>query len=200
MTTSIPASENKATITYKLTFSTSDTPLTGEKTTTSRNPVASFWYQSKAEPKGSTFADTYQHSKDAELLLLDYLAEKVVAKFEVAADDGWGVVGKGGKQKAASPEEVRAIQQKVYEGAGKVAKGEVTIFSDFGPCHSCRDVINQFRREFPNVKVIIKYRKPDGDNPLMAAGTGMYGTYGCGDAVREKAVWVKVFEPLNGQT
>ncbi|NUT49008.1 MAG: hypothetical protein HOV94_17125, partial [Saccharothrix sp.] len=66
--------------------------------------------------------------------------------------------------------------QAYYAGARQTT-GTITVVDDQGPCHSCRAVITQFKREFPQVVITVKYATGDSNRPTRPAGTGA-GIYG----------------------
>ncbi|ROP47773.1 hypothetical protein EDD94_7480 [Streptomyces sp. PanSC9] len=78
-----------------------------------------------------------------------------------------------------------------------VRRGTVDLYSDMGPCHSCRSVIKDFRRDFPALTLRIRYRnalRGGSSAALIPAGDGLYGQYGIGDATqRTDRLWAKTY-------
>lgn len=80
-------------------------------------------------------------------------------------------------------------KQRFYEAGAKNAKGYIKLFSDLGPCRSCRSVIKALKKDFPQVAITVYYK---GDKTMPTEKAGQYGYE---DAVQEKPgvnVWKKV--------
>jgi The BURPS668_1122 family of deaminases len=73
-----------------------------------------------------------------------------------------------------------------YLAVARATTGSVRLVTDIGPCHSCRSVIRQFKREFGNVEVTVRYPKRDARNIQPALGNNEYGYRA---AVAHKGFW-----------
>ena len=77
----------------------------------------------------------------------------------------------------------------------KAVKGTVYIVSSRGPCQSCRGVIDLFMTEFPNVRVVVKWRS---ELPASQA-TGQGGdTYGYSGLTASGGYYTKVLDSNSG--
>ncbi|MFE7096664.1 deaminase domain-containing protein [Streptomyces erythrochromogenes] len=132
------------------------------------------YYQDLAEPKDWTGAlRGIQHRRDAERQVVNLLADEIYRHL-------------GCQNTAQYKARIRAVR-----------RGTVDLYSDMGPCHSCRSVIKDFRSDFPTLAVDVRYRnalRGGGSAALIPAGEGLFGMYGIGDAVqRADGQWVKSY-------
>jgi hypothetical protein len=51
------------------------------------------------------------------------------------------------------------ILEHIAEGLEKGAEGSITIYTERKPCFSCRDVIYEFRKEYPGITLKVEYGK-----------------------------------------
>jgi hypothetical protein len=93
------------------------------------------------------------HNNDAEAKLLDRLANFF-----------WNQVAEN------------AQTRDNYERLAGAVRGTVTMVTSKGPCQSCRDVIDLFMIEFPNVRVIVRWRQElSMPSQVTAMGGDTYG-------------------------
>lgn len=80
--------------------------------------------------------------------------------------------------------------------AAQVTGGGIELYSDMGPCHSCRAVLRLFLHHFPLVNCTVTYRKTNGrGRPVAAltpAGGRLCGAYGYEDAPEVNGLWCTV--------
>ncbi|MFD3552056.1 deaminase domain-containing protein [Streptomyces goshikiensis] len=131
-------------------------------------------YQDLPEPAEWTGAlKGIQHRRDAERQVVNLLADEIYRHL-------------GCRSTAQYRARIRAVR-----------RGTVDLYSDMGPCHSCRSVIKDFRADFPTLAVQVRYRnalRGGGSAALIPAGDGLYGNYGVGDAAqRQDGQWVKTY-------
>ncbi|MEU8764687.1 deaminase domain-containing protein [Streptomyces sp. NPDC048659] len=164
---------NKATLTYSITF-IGYPDLDGEFQSVSHQALrGDNYYKDIPEPAEWTGAlKGHQHGKDAERQVVNLLADKIYRHL-------------GCRSTADYKDRI-----------GAVRKGTVDLYSDMGPCHSCRKVIKDFRQDFPALTFRIRYRnavRGGGSGALLEAGGGLFGAYGIGDAAQgADELWVKV--------
>ncbi|MER5866001.1 hypothetical protein [Kitasatospora sp. NPDC002040] len=159
MSTASSGTANSCRLEYDLTF-IGAAGLNGRIDTESHQKLVNSYYHGLAEPTGTTLGG-FRHDLDAEKQAMNILANRIYAHLGCASDDDY-----------------RAR-------IGRVRRGLVTLFSSFGPCHSCREVLRQLRHDFPAVTFEITYRnglRGGGTARLMEAGGGLSGVYGIGDA------------------
>jgi hypothetical protein len=164
MTSSVRATaQNRVTVTYHLTLP-DHTVLKGEQTcSTGQGMGADAYYTRKADGKDQKGNPIYYHMWDPDAQLMDWLAAQVFAHYG---------------NNAAS----------YSAGAGQTT-GTISVVDDQGPCHSCRSVLTQFKREFPLVTITVRYATGDPNRPTRPAGTGA-GIYGYDQgAVHEGGGW-----------
>ncbi|WP_333760832.1 hypothetical protein [Streptomyces sp. IBSBF 2390] len=130
--------------------------------------------QDLPEPKDWTGAlEGVQHSKDAERQVVNLLADEIYRHL-------------GCRSTAQYTARIAAVR-----------RGTVDLYSDMGPCHSCRSVIKDFRRDFPALTLRIRYRnalRGGSSAALIPACDGLYGQYGIGDATqRADQLWAKTY-------
>ncbi|WP_405020020.1 hypothetical protein OHV05_27340 [Kitasatospora sp. NBC_00070] len=169
---SSPAFKNTCRLEYTLTF-VGAAQLTGRIDTESHQPLVWSYYHGLPEPTGSTLTGQ-QHDLDAEKQAMNILANRIYRHLACTTDD-----------------EYRAR-------IGQIRRGEVTLFSALGPCHSCREVLRLLRADLPTVSFEVTYRnstRDGGSARLLAAGDGLSGAYGFGDAeqVQPGGQWRKSF-------
>ncbi|MBB5889970.1 deaminase domain-containing protein [Kutzneria kofuensis] len=152
MTSSVRATaQNTVTITYDLTLP-DKTEISGTETcTTGQNTGAPRYYRRRADGRDRRGRLQYFHMWDPDAQLFDWLANEVFEYYEADPDA-------------------------YFDGAAG-ATGTITVVDDQGPCHSCRSVIAQFKREFPKVAITVKYATGDTNRATRAAGVGK-GIYG----------------------
>ncbi|MFE5680357.1 deaminase domain-containing protein [Streptomyces erythrochromogenes] len=132
------------------------------------------YYLDLPEPKDWTGAlRGIQHRGDAERRVVNLLANEIYRHL-------------GCESTAQYKARIRAVR-----------RGAVDLYSDMGPCHSCRSVIKDFRSDFPTLAVDVRYRnalRGGGSAALIPAGEGLFGMYGIGDAVqRPDGQWAKSY-------
>ncbi|MFF8401177.1 hypothetical protein ACF06P_06020 [Streptomyces sp. NPDC015684] len=165
---------NKAILRYSIAF-IGYADLEGEVQSLSHQALrGDNYYQDLPEPKDWTGAlKGVQHSKDAERQVVNLLADEIYRHL-------------GCRSTAQYTARI-----------GAVRRGTVDLYSDMGPCHSCRSVIKDFRRDFPALTLQIRYRnalRGGGSAALIPAGDGLYGQYGIGDATqRTDQLWAKTY-------
>ena len=170
MTTAIRG--NNAILDYDITFVDGSSIRNTIRTASHADPVYAY-YEGLAEPEGTTLGG-FQHQKDAEKQAVNTLANTLY--------DHLG---------CKSAEDYR-------EAIRTVRKGTVRLFSTMGPCHSCRAVVKAFLADFPALTMVVSYRNKVGDGQetavLIKAGSGLYGSYGYGDAAQlPNGDWSKTF-------
>ncbi|CAM5668399.1 hypothetical protein SAVIM338S_06961 [Streptomyces avidinii] len=156
------AFRNKARLTYSIAF-IGYPDLAGEFESLSHQELrGDNYYQDLPEPSDWTGAlKGIQHRKDAERQVVNLLADAVYRHL-------------GCRSTAQYRTRISAVR-----------KGTVDLYSDMGPCHSCRSVIKDFRKDFPALALKVRYRNAlfgGGTAQLLGAGEGLYGSYGVGDA------------------
>ena len=164
MTSSVRATaKNKVIITFDLTLP-DGTRIAGEEScTTGDVQGAPTYYRRKHDGADAKGKLQYFHMWDPDAQLFDWLANEV---FEHYGND-----------------------TRNYRAGAAQAVGTVTVVDDQGPCHSCRSVISQFRGEFPQVIITVKYATGDVNRSTRPAGTGK-GSYGYDQgAVHTGAGW-----------
>ncbi|MFJ9945345.1 deaminase domain-containing protein [Streptomyces erythrochromogenes] len=172
MTTAVHT--NKARLEYSIAF-IGYADLVGEVEAASHQDLAGDnYYQDLAEPEDWTGAlRGIQHRRDAERRVVNLLANEIYRHL-------------GCQNTAQYKARIRAVR-----------RGTVDLYSDMGPCHSCRSVIKDFRWDFPTLAVDVRYRnalRGGGSAALIPAGEGLFGMYGIGDAVqRPDGQWVKSY-------
>ncbi|MET9699964.1 deaminase domain-containing protein [Streptomyces sp. NPDC006529] len=180
---STAAFRNKARLTYSIAF-IGRADLEGEFESLSHQQLrGDNYYKDLPEPsdwKGALQGN--QHGKDAERQVVNLLADAVYRHLGCRS--------------------TKEYKTRIAE----VRRGTVDLFSDMGPCHSCRSVIKDFRTDFPALDFRIRYRNTlftGGTAKLLEAGDGLYGSYGVGDAEEgDGGLWVKTYpgDPLNAAT
>ncbi|MFE9748631.1 deaminase domain-containing protein [Saccharothrix saharensis] len=155
MTSSVRAdATNTVTITYHLTLPDGHV-ISGTKTCTNLDRLdCPQYYYRQEDHKDERGKPVYLHKWDPDTQLLDWLANQVFV--HCRRDTGRYTAAAGG------------------------AVGSVDVVDDQGPCHSCRGVLSQFHREYPNVVVKVDYATGDVNRPTKPAGTGK-GVYGYAD-------------------
>ncbi|MFD7645831.1 deaminase domain-containing protein [Kitasatospora sp. NPDC059795] len=172
MTTAVP-SDNRAILTYRISF-TAGPDLDGTLDRLSGSDTAdSSYYHGLPEPKGSVFAGQYRHTNDPEKQTVNLLANAILER--LGCDD----------------------DHYLAEILAQVTGGSIALYSDKGPCHSCRALIRQFLKDYPMIaSFVVTYRKKDGrGNAIRAlepAGGNLHGSYGYEDAVEANGLWCKV--------
>ncbi|MER7950485.1 deaminase domain-containing protein [Streptomyces sp. NPDC096079] len=178
------AFRNKATLTYSIAFF-GHPDMEGKFERHSHSlPEGDNYYQDLPEPTGSVFAreNAYQHGKDAERQVINLLADKIYDHLRCTSTDDYTT-------------RIRTVRG-----------GTLDLYSDMGPCHSCRSVIAAFRKDFPALTVTVRYRnavRGGRSAALMEAGGGLYGAYGIGDATQGRdELWSKTYPgvPVFGVT
>lgn len=165
---------NRATLTYSIAF-IGYADLEGEVQSVSHQALrGGNYYQDLAEPEDWDGAlRGIQHRTDAERQVVNLLADEIYSHL-------------GCRSNAQYTSRI-----------GAVRRGTVILYSDMGPCHSCRSVIKDFRRDFPTLTLDIRYRnalRGGGSAALIPAGDGLSGNYGIGDATqRDDKLWAKVY-------
>ncbi|MGW5399053.1 deaminase domain-containing protein [Streptomyces sp. NPDC003952] len=168
------AFRNKARLRYSIAF-VGYADLEGEiEGISHQDPRGDNYYQDLPEPADWTGAlRGIQHRKDAERQVVNLLADAVYRHI-------------GCRNTAEYRTRIAAVR-----------KGTVDLYSDMGPCHSCRSVIKDFRRDFPALALTVRYRNAlfgGGTAQLLQAGDGLYGAYGIGDAEQgDGGQWIKVY-------
>ncbi|MFJ6939912.1 deaminase domain-containing protein [Streptomyces sp. NPDC101132] len=163
---------NRASLRYSIAF-IGYADLEGEVESVSHQDLrGDNYYQDLPEPKDWTGAlRGVQHRKDAERQVVNLLADAIYRHLGCTS----------------------TAQYKARIAA--VRRGTVDLYSDMGPCHSCRSVIKDFRTDFPTLGIQVRYRNSlhgGGTAALISAGDGLYGSYGIGDATqRPDGQWVK---------
>jgi len=134
--------------------------------TTGENAGAPTYYRRRADGKDGKGRPQYFHMWDPDAQLFDWLANEVFDHYQNDPDAYYDNVG--------------------------LATGTVAVVDDQGPCHSCRSVIAQFKREFKKVTITVQYTTGDRLRPTVPAGTGS-GIYGYDKGAEHKGegVWVK---------
>lgn len=165
---------NKAILKYAITF-IGYPDLEGEFQRFSHQPLrGDNYYKDIPEPADWTGAlKDRQHGKDAERQVVNLLADEIYHHLGCTS----------------------TADYKARIGA--VRKGTLDLYSDMGPCHSCRSVIRDFRKDFPALTLQVRYRNAVGQGrsaALIEAGGGLYGAYGIGDAAQgSDELWVKTY-------
>lgn len=168
------AFKNRATLTYSIAF-IGYADLEGEVESVSHQDLrGGNYYQDLPEPKDWNGAlKGIQHRKDSERQVVNLLADAIYSHLGCRNDTQY------------------------TSRIGAVRKGTVVLYSDMGPCHSCRSVIKDFRRDFPALTLDIRYRNKlhsGGSAALIPAGEGLFGSYGIGDATqRADELWAKIY-------
>ena len=49
------------------------------------------------------------------------------------------------------------ILEEIAEGLSKKSKGKISIYTERAPCFSCQGVIEQFKKRFPDIELIVTY-------------------------------------------
>ncbi|MGW7306971.1 deaminase domain-containing protein [Streptomyces sp. NPDC054835] len=165
---------NKAILTYSIAF-IGYPGLEGEFQSVSHQALrGDNYYKDIPEPADWTGAlRERQHTKDAERQVVNLLADKIYNHLGCTSTAD-------------------------YKGRiGAVRKGTLDLYSDMGPCHSCRSVIKDFRKDFPALTLRVRYRnavRGGGSAALIEAGGGLYGAYGIGDATQgSDGLWAKTY-------
>ncbi|MDT9680973.1 deaminase domain-containing protein [Streptomyces sp. TRM76323] len=170
--TTAAAYDNRAILKYRISF-TAGPDLEGTiERMSGTTVVGSTYYHGLPEPKGK-FAGQYRHDKDPERQTVNLLANAVFERLGCNDD------------------------QYLAEILTQVTGGSIALYSDKGPCHSCRAVLKQFLQDYPMItSCVVTYRKTDGrGRPIQAlepAGGDLYGSYGYEDAVEVNGNWCKV--------
>ncbi|MEU3406040.1 deaminase domain-containing protein [Streptomyces sp. NPDC006670] len=165
---------NKAILTYSITF-IGYPDLEGEfRSVSHQEPRGDSYYKDVPEPADWTGAlKGRQHGRDAERQAVNLLADTIYRHLGCTS----------------------TADYKARIGA--VRKGTLDLYSDMGPCHSCRSVIKDFRSDFPALTVRVRYRNAvhgGSSAALISAGGGLYGAYGIGDAAQGgDGLWAKTF-------
>lgn len=168
------AFKNKARLRYSISF-IGYADLAGEFESFSHQDLrGDNYYQDLPEPSDWTGAlRGIQHRKDAERQVVNLLADAIYRHL-------------GCRNTEQYKTRIRAVR-----------KGTVDLFSDMGPCHSCRSVFKDFRSDFPTLALQVRYRNAlfsGGTAQLLGAGEGLYGSYGIGDSeADEGGLWVKKY-------
>lgn len=89
-----------------------------------------------------------------------------------------------------------AKTQPNYDVLTGAVYGTVTVVSSKGPCGSCRNVIDQFMKEFPNVRVVVRWQAGSTTPSQTTAGEG--DTYGYSDLTLSGGYYTKVLRSLAG--
>ncbi|WP_330334314.1 hypothetical protein OHS33_34270 [Streptomyces sp. NBC_00536] len=169
---STAAFRNTARLQYSITF-IGYADLVGEVESVSHQELrGDNYYKDLPEPADHKGAlQGIQHRKDAERQVVNLLADRIYRHLGCAS----------------------TAQYKARIGA--VRRGTVDLYSDMGPCHSCRSVIKDFRTDFPALDFQVRYRNAlfsGGTARLLQAGDGLYGSYGIGDAEQGAGdLWIK---------
>ncbi|WP_433856187.1 hypothetical protein [Streptomyces kronopolitis] len=164
---------NNATLMYAIAF-IGHADLKGQIRSASHQELrGGNYYKDLAEPKDWTGAlRGIQHRTDAERQAVNLLADAIYSHL-------------GCRSTAQYTSRI-----------GAVRRGTVVLYSDMGPCHSCRSVLKDFRRDFPTLTLEVRYRnalRGGGSAALIPAGEGLFGMYGIGDATqRADELWAKV--------
>jgi len=167
MTSSVRfTARNTVTITYDITLPDKAKIEGKQECTTGENAGAPTYYRRRADGKDGRGRPQYFHMWDPDAQLFDWLANEVFDHYD------------------NDPEAY-------YDNVGK-ATGTITVVDDQGPCHSCRAVIAQFKREFANVKITVRYATGDKLRATRPAGTGkgIYG-YDSGATHEGEGWWTK---------
>ncbi|MFE9537239.1 deaminase domain-containing protein [Streptomyces sp. NPDC006691] len=165
---------NKATLTYSIAF-IGYPDLEGEFQSVSHQaPRGDNYYKDIPEPADWTGAlKGRQHSKDAERQVVNLLADEIYHHL-------------GCTSTADYTARITAVR-----------KGTLDLYSDMGPCHSCRSVIKDFRKDYPTLTLQMRYRnavRGGRSAALIEAGGGLYGAYGIGDAAQGgDELWAKTY-------
>ncbi|WP_328296596.1 hypothetical protein OG389_01480 [Streptomyces sp. NBC_00435] len=168
------AFRNKARLRYSIAF-IGYADLAGEiESVSHQEPRGDNYYQDLPEPSDWTGAlQGVQHRKDAERQAVNLLADAIYHHL-------------GCRSTAQYRTRISAVR-----------RGTVDLYSDMGPCHSCRSVIKDFRSDFPTLSLDVRYRNAlfsGGNARLLTAGDGLYGSYGVGDAEQGAGgLWVKSY-------
>ncbi|WP_329191571.1 MULTISPECIES: deaminase domain-containing protein [unclassified Streptomyces] len=172
MTTAVN-SDNSAKLTYKISF-TAGPDLEGSFESVSGSAVVGYsHYEGKPEGGNGPLKDQYMHEKDPEKQTINLLANAIYARL--------GCQNNG--------QYLPAIM-------AQITGGSISLYSDKGPCHSCRPIIRKFLADYPMLSFQVRYRKTDGwGKPIPAlapAGGNLVGAYGYEDAVEVNGFWCKV--------
>jgi hypothetical protein len=89
-----------------------------------------------------------------------------------------------------------AQTQSNYEVLTGAVFGTVTVVSSKGPCGSCRDVIDQFMREFPNVRVVVRWHAGSSTSSQSTTTEGDH--YGYADLTSYGGFYTKVLRSRAG--
>ncbi|MFJ3902809.1 deaminase domain-containing protein [Streptomyces sp. NPDC090025] len=166
---------NKAILTYSIAF-IGHPDLVGKLNGASHaDPRGGNYYKDIPEPGDWTGTlRGRQHTKDAERQVVNLLADRIYTHL-------------GCTDNADYAARIRAVRN-----------GTIELYSDMGPCHSCRSVIADFRKDFPALTVTVRYGnvlRGGGSAALIAAGDGLFGSYGIGDAVQgANGAWAKTYQ------
>ncbi|MEV7279835.1 deaminase domain-containing protein [Streptomyces sp. NPDC093111] len=170
--TTAAAYENQAILTYRISFTAGPDLVGTIKRTSGSTVVESTYYHGLPEPKGR-LAGEYRHDSDPEKRTVNILANAILER--LGCDD----------------------ERYLAEILAQVTGGSIDLYSDKGPCHSCRAILKQFLQDYPMLaSCVVTYRKTDGrGRPLLAlepAGGDLHGSYGYEDAVEFNGNWRKV--------
>ncbi|MFD5617095.1 deaminase domain-containing protein [Streptomyces yangpuensis] len=166
------AHTNRASLRYSIAF-IGYANLEGEVESFSHRALrGDNYYQDLAEPEDWSGAlRGIQHRRDAERQVVNLLADEIYRHL-------------GCRNTAQYKARIKAVR-----------RGTVDLYSDMGPCHSCRSVIKDFRTDFPTLALQVRYRnalRGGGSAALIPAGDGLFGKYGIGDAAqRPDGQWAK---------
>ncbi|MEV4940597.1 hypothetical protein [Streptomyces zaomyceticus] len=162
---------NQATLKFRLSFTVGPDLEGTLQRTSGTSMVESTYYHGQPEPKG-LHVGKYMHNNDPERQTINLLANMVLERLGCADD------------------------QYLNQILAQVTGGDIQLVTDKGPCHSCRDILKQFLRDFPMLgSFVVIYRKKDGRGQpvraLEAAGGNLCGSYGYEDAVEVNGSWSK---------
>ncbi|MFP5274849.1 deaminase domain-containing protein [Coleofasciculus sp.] len=88
-----------------------------------------------------------------------------------------------------------AAKEKDAYSKGATMQGTVVLFTNKGPCRSCRTVIQLFRTHHPGLRVIVRYMQTDAQES-NTGNSKVGGSLGYQDAQKKGKWWEKKFIPL----
>ncbi|MFG2639258.1 hypothetical protein ACGFX8_37525 [Streptomyces sp. NPDC048362] len=192
---------------YDIQYSLIDDPtgpvndsFVGEREETSpsllNTSVEKLAFPGAKEPQGSPQENTYQHTKDPECQLANWLIDNLIDGMNQRrwyGDDKndalrpvFDVEGFGDLVREFN----ESIERAKYEAAKKIFMlpsvkvwGSIKFAGNRGPCHSCRAVLDRLARTLPTVEIEVKYTGAV-NTPV---GRGLSGVYGYNVDVPERA-------------